>query len=201
MQRKVVKYLIYAQTSFFLCLLISISITSKGFSDNRGLSYYGEHLDTIVPFALGFILCDFFILKAAKLLTEVAKHLAVLTLPLQVFCILLISIVLTPDNLNGLFNVLHIVASSALFLFELIFSIWLTVKWYNSLISWILLIAQFLAGVMAGLSELHFSQYLSTSSLIYQLLFSTLLIWVIANITRQAEVKQRRGKPEITKNR
>ncbi|MHB1864921.1 MAG: hypothetical protein ACYCPS_02010 [Candidatus Saccharimonadales bacterium] len=167
-------------------MLVSIAITTQGFSDNRGLSFYGEHLNTVIPFALGFCLCDFFLLKVAKLLPEVADNLSVLTMPLKILSILLISIVLTPDNLNGLFSILHTVASTALFLFELILSVWLTLKWYRSVFSWLLLCAQFLAGIVAGLSEFQISHYLSESSLFYQLFFSTLLIWSITVISRQA---------------
>lgn len=192
MKRKIVKYLLFAQASFFLCLLISIFITTKGFSDNRGLSYYGEHLDTLIPFALGFCLCDFFLLKVARLLPELNKQLAVFTVPLQVLSILLISIVLTPDNLNSLFNVLHIIASSALFLFELLFSIWLIIRWHKSATSWLLLIAQFTAGIIAAMSEFQVTHFLSESSLFYQLFFSSLLIWVMFNITNSIshEAKQ-----------
>lgn len=174
----------YAQTSFFIFLLTSVAISTKAFADNRGLSFYGEHVKTFVPFALGFILCDFFLLKVANLLPDINSSLASFTWPLRLLSILLISIVLTPDNLNGLFNILHIIASISLFLFELIFSIWLTIKWYNSVISWLLLVAQFLSGILAGLSEFQISKYLSEGSLMYQIFFSTLLIVVLANVVR-----------------
>jgi hypothetical protein len=180
--KQVVRNLIYAQVSFFLCLGLDVIITTKVFKNNRGLSFYGEHLYTAIPFALGFILCDLFLLKAASLLNEGGETFEGFIWPLRILALLLILIVLTPDTLNGLFNVLHIMDSSLLFLFELLFSIWLVARWHSSWLTWLLLVGQFLAGVMCGLSEFQFSRYLSEGTLVYQLFFSFILILVMSSV-------------------
>ncbi|HEY1644915.1 MAG TPA: hypothetical protein VGF75_00840 [Candidatus Saccharimonadales bacterium] len=186
MQRKIVKNLIYAQISFFFCLIIDVVITTKGFSANRGLSFYGEHLDTVIPFAIGFFLCDFFILRAAKLLPELKPTFEVFIMPFRILALLLILIVLTPDNLNGVFNVLHNTDSSSLFLFELILGGWLVFRWHNTALTKVLLASQFIVGIICGMSEFQFTRYLSESSLAYQLIFSILLVLTMSSVVNKS---------------
>jgi hypothetical protein len=83
---------------------------------------------------------------------------------------------------SPLFNTLHIVVSSLLFVFELTLGIWLVVRWDGDIFTWSLLIAQFLAGIVAMLSQLEVTHYLSQSSLAFQLMFGLLLIWSISRI-------------------
>jgi hypothetical protein len=187
MQGKIVRNLIYAQVSFFLCLTIDVFITTKAFYGDRGLSFFGEHINTAIPFAMGFILCDFFLLRTARLLPEASANFTSFTAPLKILAVLLISIVLTPDNLNGLFNVLHDIASSSLFLFELLFSIWLAIRWSNTFFTWLLVVSLFLVGITTGLSELGVASLLSVGSLVYQLIFSILLVFVMFKVVGQSE--------------
>jgi hypothetical protein len=189
MQGRIVRNLIYAQVSFFLCLIVDVFITTKAFYDNRGLSFFGEHINTAIPFAIGFILCDFFLLRAARLLPEASANFTSFTAPLKILAVLLISIVLTPDTLNGLFNILHDIASSSLFLFELLLSIWLAIRWYNTFFTWFLVTSLFLVGIATGLSELGVAGLLGVGSLVYQLIFSILLVFVMFNVVGQHEAE------------
>lgn len=187
MRKKVVKSLIYAQLSFFACLFIDVLITTKGFTHDRGLSFYGEHLNTVIPFALGFMLCDVFLLRAATMLPKLGSAFNAFRVPLRVLAVLISLIVLTPDNLNSIFNVMHILSSSTLFLFELALSFWLIVRWCNTRLSWVLFTGQFIAGIIAGLSEIQLSRYLSEATLFYQLIFSSLIIWTMINVLKPGQ--------------
>lgn len=184
MRKKVVKSLVYAQLSFLGCLFIDVLITAKGFTNNRGLSFYGAHLRTVIPFALGFMLCDVFLLRAAKMLPKLGPAFRSFRLPLRVLVALLSLIVLTPYSLNSLFYTMHTLSSLTLFIFELALSLWLIVRWCNTKLSWVLFSGQFLAGVVAGLSEIQLTRYLSEATLFYQLIFSSLIIWTMLNVLK-----------------
>ena len=181
-KERVIRNLIYAQLSFFGFLAIAVIMTSAGFTNNHGLSFYGVHYPTIVPFALGLILCDFFLLRAAAQLPHSVPPFTILQRSLWIVSVLLLSILLTPDIVSPLFNTLHIAVSSLLFIFELALGIWLVVRWDGGIFTWSLLIAQFLAGIVAMLSQLEVTHYLSQSSLAFQLMFGLLLIWSISRI-------------------
>jgi len=173
---KVVNYLIYAQLSFFLLLAVAINMTTAGFQNNHGLSFYGEHLPTAIPFILGFVICDFFLLRACSVLAEDRPLYKNLSLLIKILAVLLILIPLTPDNLNSFFNWSHIIASTALFLFELSFATWLTARWYRDKLILLLLGAQLLASILAMLSQFGIVAYLSEGILFFQFFFGMLLI-------------------------
>lgn len=182
MQNKAIANLVYAQFSFFFFLIIAISITTAGFQNNHGLSFYGEHLSTAFPFAAAFITCDYFLLRAADALPSNQPPHQTIARLIRILTVLLLFILLTPDTVNSFFDWSHIIDSSALFLFELSFSIWLTIYWYQDKLTWLLLLAQFLAGVLAMLSQLHLIYYLSEGILFFQLFFGLLLIHSVSKL-------------------
>jgi len=182
----VIRDLIYAQLSFFICLAVTVFITNAGFVDNHGLSFYGAHLKTVLPFGFGLVMCDIFLLRAANTISGINSTVKSLVPYLRILAILLMLIVLTPDALNPVFGVMHTIASSALFLFEIILATWLTLHWHSDKLTWVLLIAQFLTGIVAMLSEFQISRYLSESTVFFQLFFGLLLVWTFSNLINQA---------------
>jgi predicted membrane channel-forming protein YqfA (hemolysin III family) len=181
----VVRNLVYAQLSFFICLTGTVFITKAGFVYNHGLSFYGSHLKTVLPFGLGFVLCDIFLLRAASIMSDSKSMVKNLVPYLRILAVLLMLIILTPDSLNPLFGFMHTIASSVLFLFEISLAIWLTLRWHSDKFTWVLLVAQFLAGIVAMLSELQLSRYLSESTVFFQLFFGMLLVWTFSNLINQ----------------
>ncbi len=177
--------IILAQISFFLLLTLTVFITTKGFSNNRGLSFYGEHWSTAVTYGSGFILCDYFLLRAAIALPKdkvVFKRLAIL---INILTVLLLGVLLTPDTLNTFFNWSHIATSTVLFLFELGFGAWLVTLIYKDWIGIGLLFLQFMAGIFALLSQFHIVYYLSEGSLFFQFFFSVLMVYAVASLLKR----------------
>jgi hypothetical protein len=182
MRSQAITNLIYAQLSFFFFLTIAILITTAGFSNNHGLSFYGEHLSTIIPYGTGFLLCDFFLLRAADALPKSQPPFKKLASLLKILAVLLLLILLTPDTVNSFFDWSHIISSFVLFIFELSFASWLTIRWYSDRLIWLLLIAQFLTGVLAMLSQFHIVYYLSEGILFFQIFFGLLLIRSVSGL-------------------
>ena len=187
----VVINVILATLSFFALLLVTVIITTQGFKHNRGLSFYGEHWSTAVPYGSGFILCDYFLLRAANALPRKDKTFRLLYIFINILTLLLLSVLLTPDTLNSFFNWSHIIVSSVLFLFELYFAVWLSLNCYRDWIVLALLALQFLAGIFAMLSQFHYVYYLSESSLFFQFFFGILLAYALAKFV-QDPIKRRK---------
>ena len=185
MRSLAVTNLIYAQLSFFFFLTIAIFITTAGFSNNHGLSFYGEHLSTVIPFGAGFVFCDFFLLRAADALPKSQPPYMKLASLFKVLAVLLLLILLTPDTVDSFFDWSHIITSLILFIFELSFATWLTIRWYSDRLIWTLLTALFLAGVLAMLSQFHVVYYLSEGILSFQLFFGLLLIRSVSRLLEQ----------------
>lgn len=188
MQQKAVRYLVYAQVSFFLCLLIDVFISTAGFKDNHGLSFYGDHFPSIVFFGIGLIACDYFLLKAAISLPINGQPFTWLRPSLRLIAILLLLILLTPDALGEIFYYIHVAAAASLFLFELIIATLLALRWNGDKLTWFLLVVQLGAGIVAMLSQLHLTHYLSQSSLVFQLVFALLLIWSISQLISHIKI-------------
>ena len=197
MHEKAVRYLIYAQVSFFGCLLAAVFITTAGFRDNHGLSFYGVNYPSIIPFGLGLVLCTLFLLKAAAELPVRNHPFDKLQPLLRIIALLLFAILITPDTLGVWFYYVHVATASLLFSLELLVAIWLAWKWNSNIFTWTLLAVQFVAGVVALLSQAHVIRYLSQSSLIFQLVFAVLLVWSISQLIGHAKESQYSSKKQV----
>ncbi len=186
---KAVRYLLYAQLSFFGFLLIAIFMTPEAFDNNHGLSYYGEHVATAIPYGLGFLLAGFFLTKAASTLPTNPQPFKVLAKGIEVVVILMIAVFLTPDTISTFFNWAHYIAAASLFIVELGLAIWLVVGWQRDWLVVGLLAIQFMAGITAMLSQLHVIYYLSEGILLFQLAFGLLLIHEVGLLLQRPGLK------------
>lgn len=182
MKTSVVRNLIYAQVSFFGCLMIAVLMTTHAFTHNYGLSFYGSNYPMVVPFALGLILCNIFLLRASGQLPAHIPPFDKLQPLLRFIAILLLAIVATPDNAGLVFYYIHIIVTPILFGTEMILMLWLASRWNGDAFTWSLLAVQFLAGVVTLLSQLHVTQYLGQGTLVFQLVFGLSLIWMISRL-------------------
>ena len=170
-----VRNLVYAQVSFFGLLLVCVALTPKGFEANHGLSYYGEHAHTIGPYALGFVVCCVFLLRAAAHMPDEGDA-GRLATGLRILAVLLLLDIATPDTINALFYWLHVIASAALFVFELALAGWLVAIGRRSPLSVGLLATQLCAGLVAMFSQLHAIELLSFGIVAFQVSFALLLV-------------------------
>ncbi len=184
MRRRVVGFLVLAQVSFFCCLSVAVVMTTAGFQHNHGLSFYGEHWSTAVPYGAGFMACDYFLLLAANALPKDDRRCRRLALLLDLLTVSLLIVLLTPDTVNSFFNWSHSMASAVLFLYELGFAVWLARRCYSDALLWALIALQLIAAVMAMLSNFHVVPYLSEGTLIFQLVFSVVLVRAVSRFLR-----------------
>jgi len=163
------RQLVYAQAAFLAGLVACVLVTGEGFTDNHGLSFYGEHLDTLAPYAAGTLCCAWFLWRAAAALAGAVAD------GLRAASALLVVDLLSPPNLGTLLFWVHVASGSLLFLVELALAALLVVRAQRpGLVA--LLGAQLLAGFTAMFSQLHVVPLLSWGILLYQLAFGALAI-------------------------
>lgn len=188
MRSQVIRKLILAQLCYFGFLAISIFINRGGFRNNHGLSFYGEHLQTLVPYGLGTIGCGLFLLQAAHLLPQREDPYRILRFAMQSMAILLFLLLVTPDTLGQFLNISHEIVAFMLFTGELGLAAWITFCWCRGLANCILLLMQFGGGLAAMFSEFNVIAYLSESSLVFQLSFTLLLMRALAVLLSQEHI-------------
>src|SRR5439155_19267890 len=86
----------------------------------------------------------------------------------------------TPDTVNSVFFWAHDLASTLLFLFQLGFAIWLVRSVWRTRVSVVLVLLQFLGGLVAMFSQLQLIPLLGLGILVFQLSFGILLVCATA---------------------
>ena len=142
----------------------------------RGLSYYGTHLDTIVPYSVGFILCAAFTALAMSRMQRDTLHVRRLRAFLIVFLTLLVAILFTPYSVDLVFDWLHIGLSAFLFGVTIIAGTWLALCVVGGLVGHGLLGAQVAGGGLSLAAQLGALDYMIPSQFLFQTAFSILLV-------------------------
>jgi len=143
---------VIGQICFFAFVGISIAL-HPGFvfkSNEGGISNYGIHVKTFVPFSLGFLLCS-----ACSALAARRRRGDVLAVALYIYAVLLILTLAStfPYKVNSTFKEIHVIVGIAIVVFELVASLVLT--WWAR--SWSLvpfLVLSVVGFVVAGLTFL-----------------------------------------------
>ena len=184
--------LFVAQVGFLLALAVCILMDSRGLHDNHGWSYYEEHGRTFLPYLLGFGWLVFWIWQAAGLLTRSSAP-ATLAPALKLLAILFLLDVATPDTVNTAFSWAHDFSSTLLFLYELGFAIWLVVAVWPTWTGRVLLLVQFVGGLIAMFSfVVELVSQLGLGILLFQLSFGALLVAATAQFRELAPEPSRR---------
>jgi hypothetical protein len=180
MGRRVVRYLLLSQLSFFGCLGICLAIFPRFvFERNEvGVSNYGVRAATTVPYTLGFLLCAIFIVKAGHLIPRSPPILGRFRNSLFTLGALLILVLASTYSykINIVFTDIHILTGGLLISFELVMSLSLTLglpwSWSNLL----LLVVQASGCVLALITLLGVLHLLLLAQLIACGAFGVLLV-------------------------
>jgi hypothetical protein len=167
------RLLLDAQLAFWICVGLCFAVTGGGlFSHNHGLSFYGGRWSTIVPWTVGLAAASFLVLRAAEELVHTDPP---LVRALRLNVLLVLSILFTPDTVSQLWYVLHIVASTALFLFQAALGLWLVLRSLRAVVLQ-LYVVQIAGGIVAGLSQVHLIDLLGIGIVVFQVAFGALLV-------------------------
>jgi len=194
MTKHTTKYLIISQSALVVSLIVCV-ILIPGFlfaKNEGGISNYGLHLKTVVPYSLGFLIAAFYLLKTAlskefKLFSK--QH---LRQPLIGYAAFLILVLITTYGYktNVFLKNTHITVTILIACFELLAAGWLYSTILRDKINIALLFAQFIGFVMGAATFLGYIHLLFISQLIMIITFGTILIRSYAKAQHQHFLKK-----------
>lgn len=196
MANEVVRYLKYSQVSFFGLLVVCFVLEPTVITSNLGISYYGNHKLTIIPYLLGLLLTSYFIIKAARALPRTSRAFNAMAEALIALALLIIGVLITPYSVTTLFDRAHVLASGILFVIELALAIWLVVMTYRDWVSLTLLLVQVIGALIAMVSLVTSIELMLTGQVITQLAFGLLLIRAFGQLIEQPQQLQKVDAPD-----
>src|SRR3989344_132597 len=120
------QYLIYSQLALFSSVFISILLAPQSLATKHGITYYGIHQPTVIPYVAGSLISIWFIYKAAKSLPRISPF-PMIKYILFSFVTINLALLVTPHTWGSLFDWSHQIVAFILFATELILSIWLVI--------------------------------------------------------------------------
>ena len=176
MTRKVTSDLVLGQVFLFGGMLVCVLIRPAGLGANAGISYYGIHRETVVPYAIAIIGSALYTRRALRAMTPAVPALAAMRRTADGLTVMAWGVVLTPYSLNIVFDWAHTLIGTALFSVQLLLTVRM-VSWSGG-DGWMrcLLLVQFGSGVVAGAFVLTEGGYLLQAQLVFQLAFTMLMV-------------------------
>jgi hypothetical protein len=180
MMTKVSRYLLYSQLSLYMGLLVCLVLLPKYLleHDEGGISNYGVHALTVVPYTLAFGLCGLFILKAAASMQPGARSSATLKRALYLLGTLFLFALVTTYfyKLNHIFDDLHILSGILLFVTEMTLGVWFALAISRNTGNSLLLAAQIIGFLLSFLTFIGALHILFIAQLLTSISFSSLLV-------------------------
>ncbi len=180
---KAVRFVVCSQICLFGFLLVCTLLMPKFIfeRDEVGVSNYGVHIRTIVPYTLAFGLGSVLMWLSARSLPSASASGLTLIRIMKLISALLFAVLLStyPYQLNPTFDKLHIFFAILLFIAELAAGSWF-VKLYRDIVNLSFLCLQ-LAGSLLALASLSgWLHILLIAQIITGLAFAALLIRTVA---------------------
>ncbi|MGA3150323.1 MAG: hypothetical protein ABSD10_01725 [Candidatus Saccharimonadales bacterium] len=180
MANKVVRYLVLSQLSLFIFLGTCIALLPRFLFERNegGVSNYGVHAATIVPYSLAFLLCGVFILQAARYIPRTTQSLNCLRYALYALAGLLFLVLATtyPYKINSTLRIIHIISGVMIFCFEMVMAVWLVMVLVKDRVNISLLAAQLVGFFIAFFTLIGAAHLLFVAQSITGMAFGALLI-------------------------
>ncbi len=193
MASRSIRYLTLSQLCFFIFVILCISLMPDFlFSrDEGGISNFGVHRATILPFTLAFLGSSLLILKAARFIPSSSKLYNRLRYGLYILACLILSVLAStyPYKLNKTLDNLHILIGLMLFYYEMGFAIWLTLVVKRKRVNFLLLIIQSLGFFMGLLTLINVIHLLFVAQVITSLGFGLLIIYSVGQLMQSNDSK------------
>lgn len=183
MKTAAIRYVWWGQLCFYVGLIACVILKPQGLTANSGISYYGNYVETILPYIVALLGAAYFTIKTAEQFTDPA--LATIKHFLTVIGLLVLGIMVTPDSLGPFMDGLHKACGISLFVLELLLSLFLVVKLRPKL--WLVVFVGIqLAGGIASLIWLAPAHgYLFESQVVFQLGFGALLVYSLPRLANK----------------
>jgi hypothetical protein len=171
---------ILSQISLFACWGVCVLLVPTYLFERNegGVSNFGVHAATVVPYSLAFLLSGFFVLRAARAVVPVDDPCRRFRAELHVLACLLL-IVLTSTyayKANALLHGVHVAAGVTITCFESLASVWMVAVVVRTAVAVLLLGAQLIGFTVAALTLFGTVHLLFAAQLLTSLAFGLLLI-------------------------
>lgn len=177
-------YLIRSQLLIYATWLICILLVPASLNANSGLSYFGVHKLTIVPFSFGMLASAYFILKSLHFQPNEQVKSRWFNYALRAIALCMVGIIITPYSFGGWFDLAHRTFGISLFSLQLLLALWLVMFNKRSWMNYGLLGLQ-IAGGLVSLVYLNPTHgYLIQGQLLFQMAFSAILLRNTASFRR-----------------
>lgn len=154
--RSAVRLLAYAQTALFLGLAICLSLLPHFLfeSNEGGISNFGTHATTIVPFSFGFAVCGLLTIQASFSLPRGIASYKDMRGALFILGLLYLVVLSStyPYKVNHVLDTFHVYASVALIIWNMVLGTWLALFAARDRINGALLCIQYVAFAFAVLT-------------------------------------------------
>ena len=156
MRSRAVAYVTFGQVAFLAFIALCVAL-HPGFvlkRDEGGMSNYGIHLKTVIPYSLAFGVAGLASLRAASLLPGDAS-LGGLRRLLRLFGALVLMVLVStyPYSIDAAWRDLHVVVGALLVLFAACAGIWLCTRVRPDRLQWVALVGE-LVGVWLAASTI-----------------------------------------------
>jgi hypothetical protein len=142
-------YALWSQACLLCGILICLVIRSKQAELNYPVSYFGNFRDTILPYAAGFLLCTYWLIRTVRALPQEMHAIRVL-LSLVATCSL--GVLCTPYMTSHLVGWIHLSFAISLLMLEIALSVLLIIRSHNPF-AVVGFAVQLIGGVFAALSQ------------------------------------------------
>lgn len=168
-------YLIRSQLLIYATWLICILLAPASLSANSGLSYFGVHKLTIVPFSFGMLASAYFILKSLHFQSNEQIKSRWFNYALRAIALCMVGIIITPYSFGSWFDTAHRTFGISLFSIQLLLALWqvfIKRSWSN----YGLLALQITGGLISLVYLNPTHGYLIQGQLLFQMAFSIILL-------------------------
>ncbi|TQS22841.1 hypothetical protein [Microbispora hainanensis] len=163
------------QACLFGGLGVCVTLRPEGLAVNHGMSYFGVHWQTLLPYAAGLAGAALFTSRALRDAAARTPHPAHLRRMAGSFAVLLAGIVLTPYTLGGAVDWAHRGLGAALFVLQLLLAVRLVAWARGDAVGVAFFLVQLGGGVLAAVYVLQTEGLLIHGEATFQLGFALVL--------------------------
>jgi hypothetical protein len=197
MRSRIVGNVIASQVALFTGWGICVAVVPRFLLERNegGVSNFGIHPDTVVPYSLALLLCSAFLLRAAGGVADIDERCRRFRLELVVVAGLLAFVLVTTYGYkeDAFLHGLHIAAGVAITCFESLASCWMVAALVRSTGALVLLGLQLLGFLAAALTFFGRVHLLFGSQLLTSFAFGLLLVFASRVVQERISVARRSG--------
>jgi hypothetical protein len=188
--KRAVMYIVRGELAYLFFIVVSVAL-HPGFvlkSNEGGMSNYGLHIKTVVPYTLALALLALYSQRAAMVYTNGDQRVRRLGLVLRSYSVVLLLILLSSYiyTLDVGLKDLHFALGTVLVVLVGAASLWMFREWSHSVTSSLLLVVQLAGDSLALLTSLGDVHLLFLAEMLANLGFAGLLIRTSRQIDRQS---------------